>query len=364
MRHSGIGTVTVGIGAIVALVTLAACSPAAPVEVPRSTVSIAPEPSTPSLPPAPEDPRPEVVWPLTGMDAEGVSAADLARPALAVKIENSAAARPQENLDKADVVFEEYVESGISRLVAVFHSDYPESIGPVRSMRPMDRFIMGSFGGPLVFSGAQPRFIRMAQKSGQVLITQDLGSYGFYRTSGRAAPHNLHAYPTKLAEQAADMPAPAEQWAFAYPEELATATQTGTPATHIDISMSSYAKPSWDWDAASSTWLRSEGGAPHVTMDGTQLAATNVVMLWVTVKYTSSEGGSSVPETILDGQSGDGYVVSGDRTIPITWSKAGQFDPWKLTAADGAPVVLSPGQTWFELVPNKGIGHGTSIDIS
>ncbi|WP_062380758.1 DUF3048 domain-containing protein [Demequina pelophila] len=348
-----------------ALTLLAACAPATTTSsAPQATVSVSVEPSIPSLPEAPEDPRPEVVWPLTGIEAADVDQEDLDRPALSIKIENSSAARPQENLDKADVVFEEYVEYGISRLIAVYHSDYPDSVGPIRSMRPMDKNIMGSFAGPLVFSGAQARFVSATQNSGQKVIAQDVGSSGFYRTSGRAAPHNLHGYPAEFARQASDMPAPEAQWEWAFPAETATAQLEGEAASVIDITMSSQSQPEWRWDADADAWMRYEGSSPHVTMDGTQLSATNVVALWVEIKYTSSNGGSSVPETLVAGKSGTGYVASGDQYIPINWSKAGQYDPFVFATESGDPVSFMPGQTWVELIPNKGIDHATAIDIS
>lgn len=349
--------------AAVALLALAACAPAT-TSGPQATVSLEPSSSAIALPPAPEDPRPDVVWPLTGLDAEGAAAADLDRPALSIKIENTEQARPQENLHRADIVVEEYVEYGISRLVAVFHSDYPDSVGPIRSMRPMDKNIMGSFGGPLIFSGAQGRFIDDARNSGQKLLAEDVGSSGFYRKSGRSAPHNLHGRPEQFAAQAADMPAPDEQWAFAYPAETATAQRVGEPAARIDITMSPRALPEWRWDDAKGLWMRYEDTAPHVTDDGTQLSATNVLMLWVSVRYTSGDAKSSVPETLLAGRSGAGYLASGDKYIPIEWSKAGQFDPFEITTADGEPVSFMPGQTWIELVPNEGVSHSTAIDIS
>ena len=52
--------------------------------------------------PAPEPPPP-VLWPLTGVDSAG---ADIARPAQAVKVENSVEARPQTGLNAADIVWE------------------------------------------------------------------------------------------------------------------------------------------------------------------------------------------------------------------------------------------------------------------
>ncbi|WP_062294162.1 DUF3048 domain-containing protein [Demequina phytophila] len=353
------------LAAAAAMVTLAACSPSSQ-SGPTSTVSIdsSPAVSAVALPPAPEDPRPEVAWPLTGLDASKASASALSRPALSIKIENTAEARPQENLDQADVVFEEYVEYGISRLIAVFQSKYPDSVGPIRSMRPMDRNIMGSLAGPLVFSGAQGRFIADTVNSGQVVVTQDLGDYGFYRTSDKPAPHNLHGYPEDFAAQSEGAKAPEQQWEIAYPASEATAKQDGKKASTIDITMSSMAHPQWRWDASSKTWKRYEAGAPHVTTDGTQLSATNVVMLWVTVQYTSGSSTSSVPETLVAGRSGEGYVATASSYLPIKWSKKGQYDPFVLTTKSGDPVELAAGKTWFELVPNEGVYNATSINIS
>ena len=41
------------------------------------------------------------------------------RPALAIKVENLPEARPQAGLQKADVIYEEPVESGITRFIVV-----------------------------------------------------------------------------------------------------------------------------------------------------------------------------------------------------------------------------------------------------
>lgn len=341
---------------------MTACAPDAE-EAGVTTQTPTPSVSRTAVPTPPPEPEEAVVWPLTGVDATGVPAAELARPALAIKIENTKVARPQENLDAADVVFEQYVEYGISRLLAVYHSDIPKTVGPIRSMRPMDKNIMGSFAGPLIFSGAQGRFVTGTVNTGQKVITQDRGNYGFFRTTDKSAPHNLHGYTADFYEQAADMPAPPQQWEIVEEGEQPTSA-TGETIKNIDIFMSGRSKPSWKWDATDSVWQRYESGTPHVTSAGTQISATNIVMLWVTVDYTSAEGGSSVPETLLAGKSGTGYVASGNTQIPIKWSKKGQFDPYVFTTEAGDPVQLLPGKTWVELIPNKGISNETSIDFS
>ncbi|WP_084101549.1 DUF3048 domain-containing protein [Demequina sp. NBRC 110051] len=351
------------LAAVTALVAAACSSSPEVVETPAVTTTASPTAVERTTPPSPSPAPvgPEVVWPLTGVDAEGADEGALANPALSIKIENSAQARPQQNLQNADIVFEEYVESGISRLIAVYQSDIPDSVGPVRSMRPMDKNIMGSMEGPLIFSGAQRRFITATVDSGQEAIAQDTGGYGFYRVSGRAAPHNLYGTPADFLEQT-DADAPPQQFAYSYEPETSNVVEEGSTVSTIDISMSRYSQPSWDWDGE--VWQRSEGGSPHTQDDGTQLNAQNVIALWVTVKYTSSSGGSSVPETLVAGESGEGYAMVGDSMVEVTWSKAGQFDPFVIETPAGEPIELLPGNTWVELIPNAGIANATSIDIS
>src|SRR5699024_1777127 len=100
------------------------------------------------------DPAQGARWPLTGRPAEDAGDA-LGRAAVSVKIENSPAARPQVGLQRADIVWEQLVEGGMTRLVATYHSDVPEDVGPIRSIRPMDAAIAGPAGGVLAFSGGQ-----------------------------------------------------------------------------------------------------------------------------------------------------------------------------------------------------------------
>ena len=72
-----------------------------------------------------------------------------------MKIDNHEDARPQVGLNRTDLVFEELVEGGLTRYVAVWHSDVPDAVGPVRSIRPMDPDIVAPLGGIIAYSGGQ-----------------------------------------------------------------------------------------------------------------------------------------------------------------------------------------------------------------
>lgn len=311
----------------------------------------APEPAAAGGTPTASTPPPPVLWPLTGVDSAG---ADVDRPALAVKVENSVAARPQTGLDAADVVWEEIVEGGISRYVAVYHSTLPAAVGPVRSVRPMYPAIAGPLRGLFAFSGGQVPFVEATGAAGLQVLKP--GAPGFYRVDERVAPHNTYADPTALLAQAdpGHAAAPPAQFVVAGPGEQPTAVAAGTPAGVLDLRLSRIATPRWTWSQPDGAWLRAEGTTPAVGADGAPLRAANVVVLRVDVVATEARdpAGNPVPETILTG-TGRALVASGGHTLEATWSKPGTGDRVVLTGADGDPVTLAPGTTWVELVPNS-----------
>ena len=93
-------------------------------------------------------------WPLTGLEAP--SAEETVQRVVSVKIENSSESRPQTNLQLADVVYESVTEGGITRFNAIFHSQAPENVGPVRSARLSDTYIVPQYHALFGFSGASP----------------------------------------------------------------------------------------------------------------------------------------------------------------------------------------------------------------
>lgn len=341
-----------------AVLGLAACAPQE-IYQPAVTQTLGPIDIRSAVPSPPVDPRPAAVWPLTGLDATAAAAADVQRIAIAVKIDNSTgeSAIPQEGLQHADIVFEEYMaKGGWTRFVAVFQSTYPEVVGNTRSMRPMDPYIFGSFYGALVFSGAAAQTLREALAlSDQIYVAEDLLNCrpAFYQKSGKHRPYATYIHleeAAKCGTAKGASPAPA-QFDYAYPDGLATAIVAGTPVSTIDLKFSHTQDQHWNWDAASGTWLRFQGSTPHVQQSGGQLSATNIIVLRATVRYKISQD----PETLLAGTvNGTGYIAAGGKYIEIRWSKADRRDTFHLTTLDGGPVYLQPGNTWVELLPSSG----------
>ena len=333
-------------GALVALGALALAACGSPAAEPAPTVTERAEVvADKQAVPVPDVPP---TWPLTG-----VAGAPDPRPAVAVKVENTSAARPQSGLEQADVVWETIVEFEVSRFVAVFHSQAPEEVGPIRSVRPMDPLIVAPLHGLFAFSGGQGGILDLVDRSGVQVVSHDRGAPGMYRVSSRRAPHNVYgSLSTWWGTAEAGRTAPPEQFAFARTPEKAAAATAGTPADTLDLRLSAQSHPVWTWDAATGTWQRSEGAEPAVAASGARLSATNVVMITAGHPNTGfgAQGGAPVPTYELVG-SGDAVVATGGRTVPVRWQKDAQDQPLRLLMPDGSDATLAPGNTWVELVP-------------
>ena len=317
-------------------VLLAAC--AAPEPMPSPTPSYS---STYLTPP------PIALAPLTG---EIVEVGALTAPSLAAKIDNHPDARPQLGLEFTDIVYEELVEGGLTRYVAVWHSTVPAEIGPIRSIRPMDPDIISPMGGIVAYSGGQQRFVNLMRATNvyNAIHGQSDTEPFMYRARDRDAPHNVIVRAPELLAAHADIPAPPQQFAFAPDPASSTAAREGVPAFSVALRFGSQSRPGWTWNATRYVWERSQAGSPDLDLSGVPYSAVNVVVLRVPVTVSQD-----IPKTELIG-SGDALIFSGGRVVAAVWVKGSQTEPIRLVDATGTVIRLAPGNSWIELVPLAG----------
>ena len=281
------------------------------------------------------------VAPLTGLpDPNGQS---LQRPALSVKIENTPEARPQTNLDAADVVFEEVTEGEITRFVAVFNSTIPDVVGPVRSVRAMDPDIVSPLGGIFAYSGGIPETVNLIRSTpGVNSFDETQAGSAMFRDKSKKAPHNLYGHGQDLLAKGGQ-PVPVRPL-FSYLD--AGAAFNGDPVAQIDVGFKQGYAVTYTFDAASRTWKRSYGLAPHTVASGQQIAPTNVIVQFVGCCVPSPEGGAY--QTVGQGQA---WVFSDGKIVRGQWARSDRSQPTQYVDASGAPIKLQPGHTWVEFVP-------------
>jgi hypothetical protein len=287
-------------------------------------------------------------YPLTGLPITDPAAAT--RVALAVKIDNHPASFPQTGLNKADIVFEENVES-LTRFAAVFHSQGSDPVGPIRSGRTQDIDILKSFSQPLfAWSGGNYRVTKVVNASDMVNVgySASRGKGGYYREKTMKAPHNLYAKTSNLWTLA-PVGAVAPKPQFLYRSDSDAKPSTSTAIDGAKVSMYNV-RVYWKWDAATGNFLRSSENTkrvlePHMADDG-QVNAKNVVTLYVT--YVRSKADRKSPNALTTGK-GTGFVMTDGGIIPITWLRGNAKVPFTLIDANNQYVRLTPGRTWVEL---------------
>jgi len=290
---------------------------------------------TPSPPPAP------VIHALTGTKA-GVG-----KPVIAIKIDNTPPARPQTNVNSADIVYVELVEGDATRLMAIFQSQLPEVVGPVRSGRESDLEVLAAFGRvALAYSGANHGVEKLIKAA--PLHSYEEGAPGFFRSNGRHAPYNLYINPQRLAAAHADLPT-ARDIGFVFGDAL----PGGTPATSVTVAMSPYTKYSFVYDADTHHWLAGINGRPTVQVDGQRLWAGNVLVQQVAVNGSRFHDvlGLVTPRSHTVG-SGAFTLLRPDGTqFHGTWMRRTASAPTTYTDSSGVPVTFAPGRTWVLLAP-------------
>lgn len=305
--------------------------------------------------PAATDPQgPSVSWPpyqplagvtgvaaLTGLAVDDATAAF---PIVAAKIDNTRPARGQWGLDGADVIFEENVE-GITRFIALFQSRMPAQVGPVRSARTGDLYLLSGMNRPiLAWSGGNKtvtKWVESAASAGRLVNFSALKVKCYYRSSTKSKPHNLVLDLGCARNKPADAGPARPLWEFAPLGTLGV----GTPTNEFDVAMSGV-KVHWVWDAAQGYYVRYQDGAVHTTAGGVPITSTNVVIVSCEHIASPADGRSKVPVTV-----GTGRVVvhSGGMVRSGTWTRINDTDPWTFTADDGTPILLLPGTTFVEL---------------
>jgi hypothetical protein len=297
--------------------------------------------------------------PLSGLPAPGGTVPQ--RPAMAVKVDNYPAARPQSGLDKADVIFEEPVEGGITRYVAVFQCQDVALVGPVRSARNIDIGILGQLGTPLLahVGGINPV---IANIDASPLVNVDIGNSNslMIHPAGKVPPDSDYTSSAIVYGTHPSMTTP-PQPLFTYSSAVPAG---GTPVSTVNIDYSGTSNVTWKWNPASKTFLRYYNGTtPDMLANGTQDAAANVVVQYVQVSYgpwyENSLGGLEVQADLYPNASGTAVVYRNGVAIQGTWHRSTLGSPTQFVDAQGTPITMQPGQTWVELVPNTIIASTT-----
>jgi hypothetical protein len=301
-----------------------------------------PEPDQSKAAPKPEPAR----CPLTGEPPP--HDIDLDRPAVAVKIENSPQARPQHGLENADIVFEEIVEGGITRFMAIYHCGSSKDAGPVRSARFDDPKIARPFTRVIAFSGSNGLVNKELEKRNMIILNEINQQGAFFRVPpGVLLVHNLFVRTEVLRnDKRVRKVDPPLADVFTFGDVPKGATRARRVRVNFNASITI------EYRYREGAWKRFEDG-PFMTARGSQIAVPNVLIQEVGVHNSSrlrDSAGNPSPKIDLKGK-GRAFLFRDGRVIKGTWQmKNGR--PYYRTRS-GKDFVFAPGSIWIELVPSK-----------
>ncbi|MGH8102976.1 MAG: DUF3048 domain-containing protein [bacterium] len=303
------------------------------------------------------------VSPLSGLPlADGRS---LRRP-IAVIIDNTKFGRPETGLINADLVYEIRVEGGITRYMAFFLRGTPRIVGPVRSVREYFLPIVMEHDAMLVHAGG-------SATAWNDLVVYDIADIDaiknrgvFFRSNDRKAPYNLYARLPENRRWAEKQGWDHEDWqpsrVFQFDDRVQPAGVEKTQVTLHFSNITGHEVVGWSYNPKSRKYVRLVNGVVmRDAVTGDLITADNIIVQKVILEAVPNS-----PKLYVDVQiigSGDAMVLYGGKMRPLRWEKAdvrsqtvfteATVAPGTAGAPYGSPLVLHPGVTWVEVVPNN-----------
>ena len=271
------------------------------------------------------------------------------RVVIGVTIENSPNARPQSGLKEAGVVYEAVAEGGITRFLAVYQDTEPDYVGPVRSARAYFLRWVLPYEAGYAHVGGSPEALAEIPVLGVRDLDQFSSSGAFQRVATRYAPHNVYTGIPQLRTAAHEKGwLTSEFEGFLRTEDENPSSPEDITAGNVNLAISSALyNVAYTYDPATNSYLRHQGGTPHMDERAATQITPKVVIAIVTDKGFAPNG---VHSTYRTTGSGTMFVFQNGTVEQGTWEKANDTAQFTFTNQEGDPLRLIPGQTWISFM--------------
>ena len=331
---------------LAATTLLAACGGAAAEPVAKDSPSPAAVGASPAASPAlaaPASPEAPAVSPLTGTAPVPIT------NVVAMKIDNSPLARPfHRGLDEAALMYQELMEGGATRFLAIYAPATGNQVGPVRSLREGDIELLQQFGKVAIgASGANTGVLdifRQAEANGLILdVSYDTIGTPYIKADKRKDAYNFFTSPEKI-DQTKPSGTKVKDIGLRFGPLPVGA---GFPAQTAAVSFSPLSRVKVVYDAAS--------GRYAVYQDGDRMrdyAPTNVIVQHAQIRNTKFKDvlGNPTPYTDTVG-TGAAAVLRDGRRLSGTWRRLAPHSGTRFLDDKGRDLPLKPGPTLVLLVP-------------
>lgn len=269
---------------------------------------------------------------------------------IAIKFDDTRAAHPQEGVESADVVFVAQVEAGLTRLMGIYSSNYPEQVGPVRSARISDIDILAQFGKVgFMYSGAQSKLRPVLANANLVNLSAERNPPSIYfNDPSRIAPYAMMVRVPLLLEKANEVDSVSTiGWNHGdiseFAEPISSAKITWPNASYEAI-----------WNVEERRFILNFNGAPNFAKSGEQLGSNMMIVQTVEIfpsEYGDKFGGITPKSNVVG--SGTAYLLRDGSITEVTWMRASAESPTTWVLPDGEAANFATGQVWIFLTDKK-----------
>jgi hypothetical protein len=283
--------------------------------------------------------------PLTGVEEEEESTAR----SVAVMVNNHPKARPQSGLSKADIVYELLAEGDITRFLAIFQSQMPKEVGPVRSARDYFIELAKGYDSLYVAHGYSPEAKEMLQ-NGFIDNLNGIQYDGtlFKRASFRKAPHNSYISAEHIREGAEkngfDMSRPPEALNFS---DKGTINGEAAQSVMISYNQNPLFNVIFDFNEKEGRYERYSNGEQTVDYDSKDpVLVENLLIVEASHKIVDDAGRRDID---LE-SGGNAYLIQEGKLREVQWKNVnGRILPYE----NDQPVSLRKGSTWINVIPSS-----------
>lgn len=324
----------------------------APAAVPETTAAPTAEPTTEPTTVPTTEPAPVYVNPLNGEILD----APFTGRIFANTVSNLADNIPHVGVVKADMLIECYVNmDSVVRCLTLFTDiDSVDAIGSTRSTRPMFNAIAQHYDLILSHAGGSDQALKDAKDRGVENFNIDAWAVASTGASYRDKERK-GAYENTLYGIGSGIKAYAE--AQGYPMTLErdygfSFTDDGTPAEGVeakDISITlTYKKAKKEtrmvYDESTGKYAFNQYGQVMTDLKTEEVEAfRNVIVMYADITTTG------IYHIADFSAGGTGYFACGGKLIPITWSCAGDKEPFRFFTESGEPLELGRGNTYMAI---------------
>lgn len=274
---------------------------------------------------------------------------------LVVKIDDTKVAHPQIGIELADAIYVEQVESGLTRLAAIFSSKLPPLIGPVRSARISDIELLAQYGRVgFAYSGAQSKLRPVLAAANLENLSAERNPPSIYgKDPNRPGPVNMILKPDLLLERAnaregivIDRPTKAP-WVFGDAKEsqsIASIVKIKWPNARYELR----------WNVDLEKYLIYFADQPNLAASGEHLYADTAIiqLVSITPSIYGDKFGGVTPFTKTTG-TGKALMLRDGFSYELTWTRESEEDVTTWLDEEGKIANFKPGRIWVFLTDQQ-----------